>query len=114
MASLKRIDEMVEYLESMGLPTTPEWMKGVKINVCRTRPSDSAVKGTTLYPTEEIDDRFDYTCQVSGQLRECDSWFFDSDPALCVFLSEAAERLDDAHEEWLEQRMRLIAGWVPE
>lgn len=51
---------------------------------------------------------------LSGQLREIsdqlwNSGFWDKVPSvneLSVLLAEAAERLDDAHEEWLERRVK--------
>lgn len=103
MAQLAVIAALEMDLEALGLETTPEWIKGLTVSQTRVRPTGN---GQELYPTQEIDPRFNGEGHVSGQLRELADRYFDTDPSLCVFLCEVAERLDDAHQEWLEERLK--------
>lgn len=89
MASLKKIERMVQHLDERGLPTEPTWIRGY----------------------ERRDNH------LSGALREAgysigpghDEGNFDHIVAL---LEEAAEALDDAHEEWLVmQYPDAFKGW---
>ena len=91
MASLKRIEELVNLLESKGFEADPNWIKGVEI--------------VDLIGAERqtIEIEIDPKSHISGQLRELSDSFFDSDRYLSVFLAEAAEQFDDAHEAWLEE-----------
>jgi len=62
------------------METTPDWVKGIEPNP--------------------------HNQHMSGQLRELSDamWHIEEIRELCIFLSEAAEKLDDAHEHWLESQ----------
>lgn len=111
MASLKRIHRMTEYLQthaSRGYPETiPKWISGRKLYEI-SGPDNSALG-----------------CHFSGLLRQC-AYMLDFKEAervmvkdesgneydLAILLDEAAERLDDAHEDWLEaQAPDVFKGW---
>lgn len=83
MASLKNIEHMIARLNEMGdYTTTPDWMQGLPI-------------------TGVADMHF------SGQLRDLASELWDNPEMQRVadMMFEAAERLDDAHEDWLARRV---------
>lgn len=82
VAELRRIEEMYDKLKSLTLPTAPEWIQG-------------------------------YTKRdghLSGALREAEERFFgttdESVKELLSLLEEAAETLDDAHQEWMETQIK--------
>lgn len=76
MANLERIERMRERLESLGEPTEPPWIRG--------------------YTTRDM--------HLSGALREASmNWTLPIE--IEGLLDEAAETLDDAHEEWLENKL---------
>ena len=91
MASLKRIEELVNLLESKGFEADPDWIKGVKLN---------DIPGAER---QTIELGIDHGMHISGQLRELSDSFFNSNRFLSVLLAEAAEQFDDAHEAWLEE-----------
>ena len=87
MASLKRIEELRIHLETENLTTDPQWILGMQTD-----------------PPSEVG-------HISGQLRETSDAIWDNDGltvdelnSISVLLSEAAERLDDAHQEWMEAK----------
>lgn len=81
MASLKKIEELTEWLEKWNWNPNPEWIKG----------------------TEETG-----TTHISGQLREKSDELWATDQDTSILLGEAAEKLDDAHEEWLENQNEIL------
>lgn len=97
MANLRRIEEMRHRLASWGWATTPVWLMPMQ---------------KKEWPEQ--------TMHFSGQLREADRFLWkgrtgvahevlDSDElAVAEFLNEAAERLDDAHEAWLEEQIQKL------
>jgi hypothetical protein len=44
---------------------------------------------------------------ISGQLREIADimWEFEEMQGICILIEEAAEKLDDAHQEWMERQL---------
>lgn len=75
---------MRQTLSSQGKPTEPEWIL--------------ATEGDG---------------HISGQLREA-AFEFEIPSKLEALIDEAAEALDDAHEEWLEQQNPgAFVGWNP-
>lgn len=77
MASLKRMEKMRQILEQWGMETEPKW-------ILRTDGEPG---------------------HISGQLRELSDEIWDSshdDQMASILISEAAEQIDDAHEDWLE------------
>lgn len=79
MASLKRIESMTNYLTYRGLVSAPPWILGVL--------------------NEEM--------HISGELRKLSDALWarnDELTEVSILLTEAAEKLDDAHEEWLEEQ----------
>lgn len=78
MASLKRIEEMRAELENHQIPTEPSWIRG--------------------YASSET------KMHLSGILREA-AMNYNVLPEIEHLLDEAAETLDDAHEEWLENKL---------
>ena len=79
MASLQRIEEMQTELRSYNMPTEPDWVFG-------------------YHKPDRI------TMHLSGRLREAAMWS-GLPPLIEELLEEAAETLDDAHEEWLQDRL---------
>lgn len=78
MASLRKIEKMVQQAEKLNLPTTPDWIWGY-----RKRNQ-----------------------HLSGTLREAEeNWNLPDE--LSELLDEAAESLDDAHEEWLSNLLTI-------
>ena len=52
---------------------------------------------------------------ISGELREASDQLFNTPGGLGYFselLGEAAEKLDDAHEEWMEEQLRPHGVYV--
>lgn len=86
MASMTKIERMREYLEDRGHETEPKWIRGYE----------------------------DRKMHLSGDLREAVMNWSDLPPEVEALLYEAAETLDDAHEEWLEaQAPEAFKGWNP-
>jgi hypothetical protein len=89
MASLKNIEILTQELQKHDIPTEPPWILAI----------DSAVSDAG---------------HISGQLREASDIVWDNDRLtaeelnhqLSILLGEAAEQLDDAHEEWLFDKLR--------
>lgn len=83
MASLKKIEQLAQNLLAQGIDPNPDWIKGLEPN-----PHDM---------------------HISGQMREMSDHILQF--AYCkpysILLGEAAERLDDAHEEWMTQQIPL-------
>lgn len=79
MASLRRIEEMRAELENHDIPTEPSWIRG--------------------YATSQ------HKMHLSGILREAEMEWSHLPPEIRHLLDEAAETLDDAHEEWLENKL---------
>lgn len=46
---------------------------------------------------------------ISGEMREKsdDMWRFDHENSAAILLGEAAERLDEAHEEWMMDKLGI-------
>ena len=80
MASLHRIEEMRAELENNNIPTEPDWVFG-------------------YHKPDRI------TMHLSGRLREAAINCSSLPPVIEELLDEAAETLDDAHEEWLQERL---------
>ncbi len=79
MASLQRIEAMRAELENNSIPTEPNWVFG-------------------YHKPDRI------TMHLSGRLREA-AMEANLPPLIEALLDEAAETLDDAHEEWLQERL---------
>ena len=77
MASLLNIEQMRVELENNDLPSEPKWIRG-------------------LQPR---------SMHLSGELREAAMNWSNLPPEIEELLDEAAETLDDAHEEWLMERL---------
>lgn len=79
MASLRRIEELMAELQKYHIPTEPSWIRG--------------------YMKSSISKK-----HLSGRLREASE---DKNLPMEIecLLDEAAETLDDAHEEWLENKL---------
>lgn len=71
-------------MEHLGLDPEPAWIKGI----------DTGVAGQ-----EDM--------HISGQMRELsdDIYRHDQDNSASILLGEAADRLDDAHEQWMEDQL---------
>jgi hypothetical protein len=79
MANLRRIEEMRTKLENYKISTEPSWIRG--------------------YASSEN------KMHLSGILREASMNWHQLPPEIERLLDEAAEALDDAHEEWLENKL---------
>lgn len=79
MASLRRIEEMRAELENFEIPTEPSWIRGYASSKNKMH--------------------------LSGILREASMNWHQLPPEIEHLLDEAAETLDDAHEEWLENKL---------
>jgi len=92
MASLQRIEELQELLGY----NAPDWVKADN-NDSRPVPFKTAIE-------EAMEVRMD----ASGELRMLaeESYGGDDDTAMHSVLMDAAERLDDAHQEWLERKLK--------
>ena len=42
---------------------------------------------------------------ISGQMRELSDELWGNNQEASIMLAEAAERIDDAHEEWMTERL---------
>lgn len=97
MASLSRIERMKTELEKNEIPAIPNWISGRKLYEI-SGPDNSALG-----------------CHFSGLLRQVGNMLDDTPIEvidenqnkydLSILLHEAAERMDDAHEDWLETKM---------
>jgi hypothetical protein len=79
MASLENIENLVTELERRGISTDPHWVQGY----------------------EKRDNH------LSGALREAAMNWSDLPAEVEMLLDEAAEVLDDAHEDWLSNRVAM-------
>lgn len=77
MANLMNIERMRVELENNDLPTEPKWVRGLQMG----------------------------NMHLSGVLREASMNWSNLPPEIEALLDEAAETLDDAHEEWLMDRL---------
>ena len=104
MASLSNIQNMRTEIEMKcrSAPTTPKWISGRKLYEI-SGPDNSALG-----------------CDFSGLLRQVGNMVENSGECLVVvdesgnayglpeLLWEAAERMDDAHEEWLSDKIAAL------
>jgi hypothetical protein len=93
MANLKRIERLEERLEGMvEKGTQPKWIYGQE-------PEPGVLDDGTLA----------FRSHLSGQIREYAENTAGLDGETTNLLFNAAETLDDAHEEWLGMRISLLS-----
>lgn len=108
MASLRRIEIMSQWLEKCSVDPTPPWISGRKLYEI-SGPDNSALGCHFSGKLREVANMLDI--QYPDRLMVIDESGNEYD--LAILIDEAAERLDDAHEEWLEDQCICETGVIP-
>ena len=103
MAELKKIETMIDQLATYVCMarTEPDWIRGYE-------KRDNHLSGALRSLGNMIDDKLMFTDEDGN------------DTNLSAILEEAAETLDDAHQEWLEQQLAnrkrryIVIGHIPD
>lgn len=101
MASLKNIENMRTELAVENYPTTPRWVSGRKLYEI-SGPDNSALGCDWSGLLRQIGNMLDLEGPVYVKDENLNSY------DLSILLHETAERMDDAHEEWLSDKVEAL------